>query len=80
MSDIKNDSFSEWLHYQQPNMPGLQEAYYAGRSSGITWAEKFTAEQCAEIAHNWRDARTGISCCHRLDIESEIKKKFGLEI
>lgn len=37
-----------------------------------------SAARCAEIAHNWRDEKTGISCCHRLDIEAEIREAFGL--
>jgi hypothetical protein len=35
-----------------------------------------TARRCADIAHNWRDKKTGISCCHRLGIEAEILEEF----
>ena len=41
-------------------------------------ATERTATRCAEIAHNWRDEKTGISCCHRLDIEAEIRREFGI--
>lgn len=41
-------------------------------------AAEATALKCAEIAHNWRDVKTGISCCHKLDIEADIRAQFHL--
>ena len=76
MPDTK---FDEWLHYQQPNIPTLQDAFAEGEKVGIAYAEKSTAEKCAEIAHNWQDSKTGLSCCHRLDIEAEIREKFKID-
>lgn len=40
--------------------------------------EKSAAIRCSDIAHNWRDEKTGISCSHRLDIEDKIKREFHL--
>lgn len=71
---IIHDLLEQYDHFQI----ALDREKRLAEARGISWAERATAEQCALIAHNWRDGKTGISCCHRLDIESEIKGKFGI--
>lgn len=56
----------------------FDEGFARGRVEGIAWAERFTAEQCAEIASDYhrRDPVHFIACA----ISDAIKEKFGLEI
>jgi hypothetical protein len=53
-------------------------AFADGRADGIAWAERATAELCAEIANEYhqRDPVHFIACA----ISDTIKEKFGLEI
>jgi hypothetical protein len=61
-----------------PKSQSLQSI--AGRvlAAEVLDAVERTARRCAEISHNWRDEKTGISCCHRFDIEAKIRSEFGL--
>jgi hypothetical protein len=73
---MKDSQFEEWIHYQHPRIPAIQDAYAAGRIAGINWAEIATANICLEIAQNVQGV--GLDGSPAGVIAKQIKEKFGL--
>lgn len=74
-------AFEEWMQYQQPRIPDIQEAFSAGhaigvtegRSAGIAWAESFTAKCVLEFIADRRYELPDF-------LIAEIKEEFGVEL
>lgn len=68
---MADEQFKEWMHYKQPNIPDLQDAFSAGRTAGIAWAEPFTAKRVLEFIADSRYELPDF-------LIDEVKAKFGI--